>query len=345
MTLGQSPVINCALTRPLKGALFHAAFHGSLAHSGEDVRLDVKRPPREMGLMQSLREVLATAERNRVAVGHFNFCDLVTLQAIFSAARDLGVPVLAGASESERAFMGVRQAASLVRSIRDETGYPIYLNADHTHSLAKAEEAAGAGFDAIVFDRSELPLETNIAETRQAVEATKSIDPDILVEGEIGYIGSGSEILERRPEGIGQLTTAAEAKQFVDATKVDILSPAVGNMHGLLKSMVTGEEKKRLNIQRIREIKSATGIFLTLHGGSGTDDDDFRRAIAAGITVIHINTELRIAWRRGLESALENTSEVAPYKVLPGVFKAVQNVVYERLKLFNEAGLQRRVAS
>lgn len=295
--------------------------------------------------MQSLREVLATAERNQVAVGHFNFSDLVTLQAIFTGAKDLGVPVLAGASESERAFVGVLQVASLVRSIRDESGYPIYLNADHTHSLAKAEEAARAGFDAIVFDRSDLPFEENIAQTRRAVEAVKSIDPAILVEGEIGYIGSGSEILERRPEGVGALTTPVEAKQFVDATKVDILSPAVGNMHGMLKSMVKGEEKKRLNLPRIREIKSATGVFLTLHGGSGTDDDDFRQAIAAGITVIHINTELRIAWRRGIESGLAGTSEVAPYKILPGALKAVQQVVYERLHLFNEAELQHKKAS
>ena len=295
--------------------------------------------------MQSLREVLGTAERNRVAVGHFNFSDLVTLHAIFRAAEDLDVPVLAGVSESERAFMGVRQVASLVGSIRDESGYPIYLNADHTHSLEKAEEAVRAGFDAVVFDRSDLPFEENIAQTRQVVDAVKSIDPGILVEGEIGYIGSGSEILERRPEGVGTLTTPAEAKQFVEATKVDILSPAVGNMHGLLTSMVKGEEKKRLDIPRIREIKNATGVFLTLHGGSGTNDDDFRQAIASGVTVIHINTELRIAWRRGIESALEGTSEVAPYKILPEAFKAVQHVVYGRLQLFNEADLQHRKAS
>jgi ketose-bisphosphate aldolase len=295
--------------------------------------------------MQSLREYLAAAEKSAVAIGHFNFSDLITLQAIFNAAKDLGVPVLAGASEGERAFMGVRQAAAMARSIRDEYGYPIFLNADHTHSLAKAEDAAKAGFDSIVFDRSELPFEKNVAETRQAVEAVKSINPAMLVEGELGYIGTSSEVLDRAPEGIGNLTTAAEAKQFIDATKVDIFSPAVGNMHGLLKSMLSGSVKKRLDIPRIREIKSATGAFLTLHGGSGTDDDDFRKAIAAGINEVHINTELRVAWRRGLESSLKAISDVAPYKVLPGALKEVQKVVSERLRLFNEAGLRKDLAS
>jgi hypothetical protein len=75
----------------------------------------------------------------------------------------------------------------------------------------------------------------------------------------------------------------AEAKQFVEATGVDILTPAVGNMHGMLKSMVQGQTRKRLDIRRIAEIKNAAEVPLTLHGGSGTDDEDLRKAIAAGI--------------------------------------------------------------
>jgi fructose-bisphosphate aldolase class II len=89
----------------------------------------------------------------------------------------------------------------------------------------------------------------------------------------------------------------------VEATGVDILAPAVGNMHGMLRSMVRGEAKKHLDIERIAEIKRAARVPLTLHGGSGTDDDDFRRAINAGINIVHINTELRVAWRRGLEGS------------------------------------------
>jgi fructose-bisphosphate aldolase class II len=131
------------------------------------------------------------------------------------------------------------------------------------------------------------------------------------------------------------LTTAEQARQFVEETRVDVLAPAVGNMHGLLQSMVRGQAQKRLDVERIRQIAQATGAFLTLHGGSGTNDEDFRKAIKAGITIIHINTELRLAWRRGLEAALAGTGEVAPYKILPGALEAVTKVVRERLRLFN----------
>jgi fructose-bisphosphate aldolase, class II len=286
--------------------------------------------------MKMLRDVLQQAQTRGVAIGHFNISDLVLLKAVFDGARELNLPVLVGASEGERAFMGVRQIAALVRSLRDEFDFPIFLNADHTHSLASAEEAARAGFDAIVFDRSALPWEENVRQTREAVVALKAINPSILIEGEIGDIGTGSEIHETVPDLSKGLTSAAEARQFVEATGVDILAPAVGNMHGMIRTMVRGEVKKHLDIERIAEIKKAAGVPLTLHGGSGTDDDDFRRAIAAGINIIHINTELRVAWRRSLESALAGIrNEVVPYKILPLVVESVKHVVSTRLSLFN----------
>ena len=285
--------------------------------------------------MITLREVLREAEKTRVAVGHFNFSELVVLKAVAEAALELGVPVVMGVSESEREFLGVRQAVALVRSMREDKERQIFLDADHTHSIEKAEEAARMGFDMIVFDASEKPLEENIAQTRRSVEAVKSIHPEILVEGEVGYVGSGSEIHEKRPDNI-RLTEPEDARLFVAETKVDLLSPSVGTTHGMLASMIRGTERKRLDIERIAAIKKTTGIPLTLHGGSGTDADDLAEAIQAGIAMIHINTELRLAWRSGLEDALrENGGSVAPYKVLPEVVDKVKAVAGERLRLFN----------
>ena len=245
--------------------------------------------------------------------------------------------MLIGTSEGERAFIGVRQVASVVKSIRDEDGFPIFLNADHTHSLAKAEEAARAGYDMIGFDGSALAFEENVRQTKEAVEAIKSINADILVEGELGYIGSGSEIHDTVPESSLIFTRPDEARQFAEATGVDVVAPAVGNMHGLLAAMVRGEARKRLDIGRIAQIKSATDLPLTLHGGSGTDDDDFRRAIEAGITIVHISTELRLAWRRGLQAVLATEPDnLVPYQLFRKADEAIQKVVTERLKLFNQ---------
>ena len=285
--------------------------------------------------MDGLREVLEKASQKHTALGHFNVSDLSAFKAVIAAARQLDLPVLVGVSEGERSFIGVVQIAALVNSVRDETGHSIFLNADHTHSLENAKAAAQAGFDEIIFDRSDQPLEENVKQTKQAVEILKSLRPGILIEGEIGYIGRSSEIIAQAPE-LSELTTPDEAAEFVSETKVDVLAPAVGNMHGLLPSMVRGETHKRLDIARIEEIRQRTGVFLTLHGGSGTADQDFVAGIKAGITIVHINTELRLAWRGGLEQGLKaHPDEIAPYKILPAAVDAIERVVLARLKLFN----------
>jgi fructose-bisphosphate aldolase class II len=291
--------------------------------------------------MHRLRNLLEEAQSNAVAVGHFNISDWTLLKAVFASAQELKVPVIVGASEGERAFLGVAQIAALVRSLREEQGVPIFLNADHTHSLDSAIASAKAGFDSIVYDLSALPFEENVKQTRLAVEALKSINPEVLVEGEIGDIGIGSEIHESAPDRSKYLTTPQEAKQYVENTGVDILAPAVGNMHGMLQTMVEGSARKRLDLARIGEIKHASRSLLTLHGGSGTDDDDLRGAIAAGINIIHINTELRVAWRRGLEAAFnQKPREIVPYKLLPVAEESIKQVVQARLRLFNQPARQ-----
>jgi fructose-bisphosphate aldolase, class II len=283
----------------------------------------------------TLRDVLTQLEKEGAALGHFNVADHVLLKAVIAAAGETKIPVLIGASEGERDFFGARQLAALVKSERQESDLPIFLNADHTHSLAKAMEAAKAGFDAVTIDFSALPFEENVARTKETVQAIKAINPAILAEGEIGDIGTGSEIKETA-QGDMKLSTPEEARQFVEATGIDNLAPAVGNMHGMLKSMVQGKAKKHLDLERIVKIKQAAGVFLTLHGGSGTDDEHFRKAITAGINIIHINTELRVAWRRSLDESLgRDSNEVVPYKILRPVVDAVKQVVTSRLRLFH----------
>ena len=282
----------------------------------------------------TLRDVLTRLEKEGAGIGHFNVSDQVLLKAVVAAAAETKLPVLIGASEGEREFFGARQLAALVKSEREQSDVPLFLNADHTHSLAKALEAAKAGFDAVTIDFSALPFEENVARTKETVEAIKAVNPAILAEGEIGDIGTGSEIKETAQGG--KLSTPEEARQFVEATGIDNLAPAVGNMHGMLKSMVQGKAKKHLDLERIAQIKHAAGVFLTLHGGSGTDDEHFRKAITAGINIIHINTELRVAWRESLDKSLaQDLNEVVPYKILRPVVDSVKQVVSSRLRLFH----------
>ncbi len=279
--------------------------------------------------MQSLRDVISSVASSGGVIWHFNFSELTALRAVARVARDFNVPIIMGLSEGERDFVGVRAAVALIKSYRAE-GLRIYLNADHTKSFEKIKEAVDAGFDSVIFDGASLPLVENIRETKRAVHYAHIVNPRIIVEGEVGYIGTASEVLKKVPKGV-QKTTVAEAIQFVRETGVGMFAPAVGNVHGMLKS---GKEPK-LDIALIKKIKAAVQIPLVLHGASGNTDTEIQAAIKAGISVIHINTEIRRAWREKLgESLKEMPDEVAPYKLLAAGEEAMYKAIKAKISLY-----------
>jgi len=288
--------------------------------------------------MKTLRQYVKEAEKNRTAIGHFNIANLEGFWAVVNAAKNVGVPVIIGVSEGERDFVGVRQIVALVRTVRQQ-GQAVFLNADHTYSFERVKEAIDAGFDAVIFDGTELPFAENVKTTRKCVEYARKMMKtqarDILVEAEIGFIGKSSKVLDEIPEGVKIteefLTKPEEAAKFVLETGVDLLAPAVGNIHGMLK----GGKDPALNTKRIGEIHQMAGIPLVLHGGSGGSVADFTGAIARGCAIVHISTELRVAYRKGLEQSLaKSPNEVAPYKYLAKPREAMQKAVEDKLRLF-----------
>lgn len=293
-----------------------------------------------MNMIPTLRECIKNAESQKIAIGHFNISDSEALRAVFDTARKLNVPVIIGTSEGEREFIGQKQAVAMVKSLREEFNYPIFINADHTYSVEKAKEAIDAGYDAVIFDGTKLSFEENIQETEKVVEHAKKQSArrgtDVLVEGEIGFIGTSSKILDELPSGVSvgkdMLTKPEEVAQYVKRTGVDLVAPAVGNIHGMLKHA----KNPHLDIERIKVLRAAASVPLVLHGGSGIEDEDFKKAIAAGIAIIHINTEIRVAYREGIEETLKkDKDEIAPYRLMKKGVQNMAKVVEARLKLFN----------
>lgn len=281
--------------------------------------------------MKTLREAIKESEESGVAIGHFNISDSEALHAVFNSAKKLNVPVIIGVSEGERDFLGVNQARALVDSLKKEHNYPIYLNADHTYSFERVKEVVDAGYDAVIFDGTKLSLEENLELTKKSVQYAKDIDKEILIEAELGYIGSSSKLLEEIPLNL-ELVKPEEARRFVEETGVDLLAPAVGNIHGMLKNA----KNPKLDIGRIKEIRVAAGVPLVLHGGSGISDEDFQEAIKAGISIVHINTALRVAYREGIEEKLEeNPDDIAPYRFLHKGVENMEEVVEKYLRVFN----------
>lgn len=289
--------------------------------------------------MKSLREYIAEAEEKRIAIGHFNISDSNGFWAVVNAAKKLSVPVIIGVSEGERDFLGVKQIKALVDSLKEES-LPIFLDADHTYSVGRTKEVIDASFDAAIIDGADKSFEENLKMTKEAVNYKNSVNKNILIEAELGFIGKSSKVWDSLPEGTKPnemvLTDPEEARRFVKETGVDLFAPAVGNIHGMAKNLNINYEK--LDIERIKKIREAAGVPLVLHGGSGITDDEFKAAIDVGISIIHINTEIRLAYRQGLQKFLaENPEEVAPYKFIRPARDAMQSVIEKRMALF--AGL------
>jgi len=286
---------------------------------------------------KTLREYIKEAEEKKVAIGHFNISNIEALHAIYNSAKKLNLPIIIGVSEGEEQFIGLNEVAVLVKEIRQRDNYPIFLNADHHYTFESVKACLDAGFDSAIIDAVKLSLEENIILTKKCVDYAKELGEkegrDILIEAELGFIGQSSKLLDEIPDGVSEetMTKPIDAKTFVEQTGIDLLAPSVGNIHGMVRG-----GNPRLDIKRINEIRATCGVPLVLHGGSGIADEDFVNGIRAGISIVHINTEIRVAYKETLEKYLkENPAEIAPYKILKPAILAIEEVVEKRLKLFN----------
>jgi fructose-bisphosphate aldolase class II len=282
-----------------------------------------------------MREHIETAVKAKTAIGHFNACTIDGIWAIADAAKTMNLPVIVGVSEGERDYIGVKQAAAILRSIREERNQPIFLNADHTYSFDRVKEAVEAGFDSVIFDGAKLSLKENIELTKKCADYARN--RGILMEGELGFIGAASKVLDEIPTDAAvnqdQITKIEDAERFVRETGVDFLAPAVGNIHG----MIIGGDPA-LNINRIKALREAVKIPLVLHGASGNSTGDIRAAIKAGIAIVHVNTELRLAYHSELMKSLsDNHEEIAAYKYLKPAKLAMQKVVEEKLMIISQS--------
>jgi fructose-bisphosphate aldolase, class II len=282
----------------------------------------------------ALRDAIHSAQNKGVAVGHFNFSTYEVARAIVLAGKELKVPVILGLSEGERDFAGLSEAAAFVKSMRESTYEKVFLNADHTYTFEKVKEAVEAGCDMVIYDGAGKSMEENIT---LAKKCKKYIDDfnvknnkDILFECELGYIGTSSKVLTELPQGL-VMTTVDDAKTFIDAVRPDLLAPAVGNVHGMLKDM----PDPNLDEKRVGEIFNAIHLPLVLHGASGNSKEDIQACIKNGVAVVHVNTEIRVSYKGALKKYVVESDEVAPYKYMQKVQDAVQKTVVEKLKIFN----------
>jgi len=291
---------------------------------------------------ESARALYARARKERFALGAFNVDNQETLIAIARAAAAKRSPLLVEASHDEVAMIGLRNLRAMVDNYKAEYGIEMYLNLDHSPSVAAARAAIDAGFEFIHIDLSQAKKD---ASEEEIVEATREVveyarRTGALVESEPHYFGGSSNVHTETidyEEIRKTFTTPDGARAFVAATGIDTFAVAIGNLHGLYPV------PKHLDLALLERVRAAVSCHLSLHGGSGTPDEEFRGAVARGVSKININSEMRRAYRTTLERQLAaHPDQFAIVKIMGPVIDAVQAVVEHRMEVFGSAGKSAR---
>lgn len=288
--------------------------------------------------MEAARALYARTKTEKFALGAFNIDNQETLIAVAKAAAAKKSPVLIEVSKGEVDMMGLSNIRCMVDNYRHEYGVEMYINLDHSPSVEDAKAGIDAGFEFIHIDFSQAKHDATVEEimaaTKEVVDYAKKTGA--LVESEPHYFGGSSNIHTENinyDEIRATFTKPEEAKQFIEATGIDTYAVAIGNLHGLYPV------PKQLDLALLEQIRAAVPGYLSLHGGSGTPEADFRGAVERGVSKININSEMRRAYRMTLEKQLQaHPDEFAVIKLMGEVISAVQSVVEQKMDIFGSTG-------
>lgn len=273
------------------------------------------------------------------AFGAFNLDDEPTLRAVALAAQKKQAPVLVEVSQGEVDDIGLDNVRDMVDNFKAEYGLEIYVNLDHSPSVEAAKKGIEAGFEFIHIDVSQANHE---ATDEEIIAATKEVVAyatftSALVEAEPHYFAGSSNLHTEQidyEEIKKTFSTPEGARAFVEATGIDTFAAAIGNLHG--KYPVP----KILDLELLQRIRDVLSCNISLHGGSDTPGHYFVSAVQIGVTKVNINSDMRYAYRTGLEKVLkEHPEEYSVAKLInKEVVPAVQAVVESKLETFNSSG-------
>ena len=297
-------------------------------------------------------EYLKAGRANGWAVGAFNVYNLESARAVIAAATNLRAPVMIQTSEGAVKHAGIANIASIVGRLAEETAVPVALHMDHGKSIEVARAAVEAGYTSVMIDTSRLPLEENIAATREIVEYAHA--RAVQVEAEIGQLAGIEDLGEVEAEAT--FTVPEEAVRFVADTGVDSLTITIGTSHGAFK--FKGEP--RLDFDRLAKIAGLIKNPIVLHGASAVREEDvafaerygaklpkatgvpeefIKRAISLGVAKINTDSDLRLAALGRMRQVLAERPDIFNlYQLMGEVEEAVRDAVEARIRLFGSDG-------
>lgn len=277
-------------------------------------------------MLVTLKEILAEAEKNKYAVGLYNFVTLEMAKGIIEAANEEKSPIILGIAECHIPTVDFDFAVAVMQHAIKVAKVPVCLHFDHGLTFENIEYAMKNGFSSVMYDGSALPYEENVKNTLHVTTLAKKYG--CSVEAELGHVGGVGEGGSEEDNSV--FTEVAQVNDFIDKTDVDALAVSIGTSHGVYKCT------PKLDIQRLSEIYAVSKRPLVLHGGSGLTDDDFKNCVANGIRKVNIFTDMAYAQYRSMAADLEKKLAFEP--AVENSIKAVKEVVKHKMRTFGSSG-------
>jgi fructose-bisphosphate aldolase class II len=213
----------------------------------------------------------------------------------------------------------------IVTDLAIRAGVPVAMCQDHGGTYEEAIWAIRAGFTDVMADRSTLSFEENIAQVSEIVRIAHAVG--VGVEAELGHVGIATNY---EVDGTSGFTVPAEAVEYVERTGVDALAVAIGTAHGVYKGV------PKLQFELLRELREKVPVPLVLHGGSGTGEENLKRACRMGICKLNISNDLK---RGAIGNLNENCKDgMGAYAMYPLLFEGYKNVAAGYMDLCGSAG-------
>lgn len=276
-------------------------------------------------MLVNMREMLKTAKEEGYGVIATDAWNSTSLKAMVEIAEETKSPIILSLAEVHQSYFSPKEMAELAKLYTKKVTVPVALHYDHGMTFDGIVQAIHAGFTSVMIDASACEYEENVRRTREIVKIAHALN--VSVEAEIGHVG-GAEGGEDDGHG-SLLTDPAEAARFVMETGVDCLAVSVGTAHGLY----TGIPK--LDFERLEEIAQVVEVPLVLHGGSGSGDENLRKAVELGICKVNVFSDML----KAIEEKTENESELFGLDREDIAKLAVKDCIAHYFKVFKSEGV------
>lgn len=240
-------------------------------------------------MLVNLNDILLKARKEKYAIPAFDASDYRFIKAIVEVAEELKAPVIIMGLPSDLTDNQFDYLSKDLIGIAQEAKVPVCIHLDHATDFELIKKAISQGYTSVMIDGSSLPLEENIKVTKEVVDYAHKYN--VSVEAELGHVGDGivgsSKTSAKGNSGHDNVyTDKNEMKYFIDKTNVDALAVSFGTSHGVYKTT------PNLQIDLLKKLNEISSVPLVVHGGSGTPDEQMRKAIENGICKVNIFSEI-----------------------------------------------------